>query len=301
MLIRLVWLIYRANSEEAYNSACICVDQLKSKGIKIEKYQSNSNDNLKSLIAEKKNLPDLVIVLGGDGTVLGAARQFSPLKIPILSFNVGGNLGFLTHDRKLLDKNDLLERLINDKFTIEPRMMLHAKIEKSFESKEPVTNDKKHNWALNDFYFRASNDDISPTCNLLLEIDGETVDRYKGDGLIISTPTGSTAYAMATGGSILHPGIEAILVTAICPISLSSRPIVVPAKSKLIIKSTGDINRKVKLWKDGNSCSFLESGDKCIIQRANQDAEMILLNQSPSYYSTLAKKLNWAGSLIYNQ
>ena len=87
---------------------------------------------------------------------------------------------------------------------------------------------KKLYWALNDFYIRAYRDEVSPTCTLELAIDGEVVDKYKGDGLIFSTPTGSTAYAMAAGGPILHPGLQAILVHPICPMSLASRPVVVP-------------------------------------------------------------------------
>ena len=134
-----------------------------------------------------------------------------------------------------------------------------------------------------------------------LEIDGETVDRYKGDGLIIATPTGSTAYAMATGGPILHPGIQAIIVSAICPISLSSRPVVVPAQSRLVIKPVGDRTRRVKLWQDGVSGTLIEPGDSYVIRQAKQQAQMVVLQESPSYYRTLAKKLHWASSITNSQ
>ena len=134
-----------------------------------------------------------------------------------------------------------------------------------------------------------------------LEIDGESVDIYRGDGIILSTPTGSTAYSMATGGPILHPGVEAIIVSAICPISLSSRPIVVPAGARLIIKPLGNKNHRVKIWQDGVGSALITEGEQCIIQKAQHHAQMLILNHSPSYYRTLSQKLHWAGSLANNK
>jgi NAD+ kinase len=151
--------------------------------------------------------------------------------------------------------------------------------------------------AFNDFYFRPCLDEVSPTCLLELEIDGEVVDQYRGDGLIIATPTGSTGYAMAAGGPILHPGIDAIVVNPICPMSLSSRAVVVPPRSRLGVWPLGESNRRVKLWKDGAAATLLEPGDRCVIQQARHHALMVLLDQSPSYYRTLTRKLHWAGSL----
>ncbi len=102
---------------------------------------------------------------------------------------------------------------------------------------------------------------------------------------------------MASGGPILHPDIAAIIVNPICPMSLSSRPVVVPAASRLVITSVGDRPRRVKLWQDGAGGGFIETGDSCVIQRAPQNARMVILHQSPSYYRTLTQKLRWAGSL----
>jgi NAD+ kinase len=151
--------------------------------------------------------------------------------------------------------------------------------------------------ALNDFYFRSCLDEVSPTCLLELEIDGEVVDQFRGDGLIIASPTGSTGYAMAAGGPILHPGIDAIVVNPICPMSLSSRPVVVPPRSQLAVWPLGETSRKVKLWKDGAHATVLEPGDRCIVQRSRHYALMVVLEQSPSYYRTLSRKLHWAGDL----
>ena len=103
---------------------------------------------------------------------------------------------------------------------------------------------------------------------------------------------------MAAGGPILHPEIDAIVVSAICPMSLSSRPIVIPGNSKLVVNALGDQNRKIKLWQDGASGALIQAGDKCIIKKAQHHAQMVVLEQSPSYYRTLTQKLHWAGSLI---
>ena len=102
---------------------------------------------------------------------------------------------------------------------------------------------------------------------------------------------------MASGGPILHPGVEAIIVSPICSMSLSSRPVVVPPTSRLVIKPKGDRTRKVKLWQDGSSSTFLEPGDSCVIQKAPHHARLLILEESPSYYRTLTQKLRWAGSI----
>ncbi len=307
MLLNLVWVIYRANSNHAKTSAANCVDQLKKKGVNVYSGISGpSNDPYPRLFSACKELPDLAIVLGGDGTVLGAARHLAVHKVPILCFNVGGQLGFLTHDEKLLEDENLWDDLLKDHFAIESRMMLEAVLEESpiYEidyqlNSQNIPQEKlTHFWALNDFYFKANLDDSSPTCILELEIDGEAVDQFKGDGLILSTPTGSTAYAMATGGPILHPRVHAIVVSAICPMSLSSRPIVVPASSKIVITPVGETARQVKLWQDGAGGCLLATKQRCIIQKASHEALLIALHQSSSYYRRLTHKLHWASSLF---
>jgi NAD+ kinase len=306
-----IWLIVRAGSQAAQRQARRCADDLKAQGVAVVTATSGLASNpFPGLLATEDQLPDLALVLGGDGTVLGAARHLATLDVPILSFNVGGHLGFLTHERSLLrlgdDNDNLWQRLRADRFALERRMMLEARVIRA-ASREPQTiggvdpdadadGDGPH-LALNDLYFRPCLDEVSPTCLLELEIDGEVVDQYRGDGLIMATPTGSTGYAMAAGGPILHPGIEAIVVNPICPMSLSSRAVVVPPRSHLCVWPLGELSRKVKLWKDGASATVLEPGDRCVVQRSPHPALMVILDQSPSYYRALTRKLHWAGSL----
>ncbi len=302
MKLDLVWIIYKSNSKSAKEEVLKCTESLNKYNIEVKIAEIGKDTNqLPLLISQESKLPDLSIVLGGDGTVLGAARQLSIYKVPILNFNVGGNLGFLTHDKGLLKSHNLWERIENNNFTIENRMMLEGRLKINSNGKS-VENSNIF-WALNDIYFRSYRDEISPTCTLNLEIDGEEVDIYRGDGIVVSTPTGSTAYSMAAGGPILHPSVEGMVVSAICPISLSSRPIVVPSESKLIIKpiGIGEKSNRIKIWQDGVSSTLITESDRCIIQKATHQAKMLILDQNPSYYRTLSQKLHWAGSLKHNK
>jgi NAD+ kinase len=325
MRLERVWLIARSGSQAAQRQSRRCAEDLRRQGVSVVTANSGAaSDPFPGLLASEEHLPDLAVVLGGDGTVLGAARHLGPLAVPILCFNVGGNLGFLTHDRRLLclesepsrrrpgsraadpspgpgpepaasPEPSLWQRLRQDRFALERRMMLQARIHRGDEVECELLD---HHVALNDFYVRPGPDELPPTCVLELEIDGEVVDQYRGDGLIIATPTGSTGYAMAAGGPILHPGIEAIVVNPICPISLSSRALVVPPRSELTLWPLGESSRRVRLWKDGAHAATLEPGDRVVVRRAEHPALMVQLEHSPSYYRTLTHKLHWAGSLI---
>ena len=317
------WLIVRSGSRIAAARADQCAQDLRRLDCEVSVAVSGLARNPFPELLSAGPLPDLALVLGGDGTVLGAARHLAPFQIPLLSFNVGGHLGFLTHDPDLLILSDessqlcLWRRLREDRFALERRMMLEAQVARADQTdlgqatraparaaaampgaaSSGVRRDAEPHAALNDFYLRPCLDEISPTCLLELEIDAEVVDQYRGDGLIIATPTGSTGYAMAAGGPILHPGIEAIVINPICPMSLSSRAVVVPPRSRLTIRPLGDSGRRVRLWKDGAHGTLLEPGDHCVIEKARHPALLVQIEHSPSYYRTLSHKLHWAGSL----
>ena len=301
MRLERVWLIARSGSQAAQRQARRCAADLRAQGVAVVTASSGlARDPYPGLLASEEHLPDLALVLGGDGTVLGAARHLGPLGVPILSFNVGGHLGFLTHDRRLLQLENgagegLWQRLRDDRFALERRMMLEARIDRA----DGVADGGEGPYrALNDFYLRPGLDELSSTCVLELEIDGEVVDQYRGDGLIIATPTGSTGYAMAAGGPILHPGLEGIVVNPICPMSLSSRAVVVPPRAQLCVWPLGETSRRVRLWQDGVRATTLEPGDRAVLRRSDDAALLVVLEQSPSYYRTLTHKLHWAGSLV---
>jgi len=298
MNISLVLIIYRSNSTIAKDTSNYCVNLFSKKGI--DSLRIDSDFDKKSLEGKLKfssKLPDLAIVLGGDGTVLKSVNVLIHFDIPILSFNIGGNLGFLSQDKDFLLNESFLFLIEKDEFLINERNMLQCnKYQNNTQEKEKYLDSKDY-FALNDFYFKSIDNDISPTNQIEIEIDNEKVNEFKGDGLIISSTTGSTAYSMAAGGPIVHPEINAIIVNPICPMSLSSRPIVIPGSSRVIVRLVKKLNSSIQLWKDGSKCSTISCSEYCELKKATTPAKFISLKDSTSYYSTLIKKLDWKGNL----
>ena len=301
MKLTSVWLICRDGTPLSDRWAHLCAEQLGELGVVCHIARSGLNRNpFPDLLAT--GLPDLAVVLGGDGTVLSAARHLASYGVPLLAFNVGGHLGFLTHAPSLLHQgagsgeDSVWQRIRDDRYAITRPMLLEAAVDYGDGRLDYGPPGDLH-LALNDFYLRPGLDDRSPTCRLELAVDGEVVDQYQGDGLIVSTPTGSTGYTLASGGPIVHPAIDAIVVSPICPMSLSSRAVVLPPRARLAIWPLGETGRVVKLWKDGAYAATLHPRQKCILQRARRHGQMLMLEQQPSYFKTLRRKLNWAGSL----
>ena len=297
MKLSLVLIIYKSKSTIAKESAFLCEKLLKSQKIYVIKLASSFEDKtLKTNLKINDYLPDLVIVLGGDGTVLKSSNALFNFNIPILSFNIGGNLGFLTQDKKFLIEKSFIDLIKKDEYKIDERTMLqcnHHQINLIDKKQSKISEF----YALNDFYFKSIETDNSPTNRIKIEINNEKVNEYKGDGLIISSATGSTAYSMAAGGPIVHPLINAFVINAICPMSLSSRPIVIPDNSKVVIKNINKDHNYLQLWKDGTKCLTLDENDYCEIIKAPKPVKMVFLNDNISYYSTLIKKLEWRGNL----
>ena len=236
MNLSLVLIIYRSNSLTAKEASIFCNKALKDRNIKSKRIESDfDNNQLESYFYNLAALPDLVIVLGGDGTVLKSANALVNYDIPILSFNIGGNLGFLTQEKDFLFDQSFIKILEKEEFIIDFRNRLHCDVY-SYEKNRERTLLKSYD-ALNDFYFKSVEEDISPTNQIQIEIDNEKVNEYKGDGLIISSSTGSTAYSMAAGGPIVHPSINAFVINPICPMTLASRPIIIPDTSKVVIRA----------------------------------------------------------------
>ena len=296
MKLSLVLIIYRSNSSIAKESSIFCENALKDKNIKSDSIESDfEKEQIENYFCNLISLPDLVIVLGGDGTVLKSANALVKYDIPLLCFNIGGNLGFLTQEKDFLYDKSFIEILEKEEYTIDFRNRLHCEV-------FSIENYKKGKIiqsfdALNDFYFKSVEEDISPTNQIEIEIDNEKVNEYKGDGLIVSSSTGSTAYSMAAGGPIVHPSINAFVINPICPMSLASRPIIIPDTSKVIIRAVQKNKRKIKLWKDGIKCMTIKESDYCEINKLTKPCKMITFDKSNSYYIKLIKKLEWKGDL----
>jgi NAD+ kinase len=227
-----------------------------------------------------KHKPNLVIVLGGDGTLLAAARAFARTTVPILSVNLGA-LGFLT-EIPLSDLYPTLEDWCNNCADIEIRSMMHA---------EHIRDGKVlREWdALNDVVVAKGT--IARMGDFSVEIDGQAVATFRADGIIVSTPTGSTAYNLAANGPIVMSSVNALLVTPICPHLLTIRPIVTPGESTVDVRVVG-VPNEIYLTVDGQEAIELQLGDYVHCRRS--DASVRLLRHKPNgLFSVLRSKLKW--------
>ena len=296
MKLSLVLIIYRSDSSIALEASKFCEEVLKTKNIKSNRIESDFHkDEIEKYLCNSEFQPDIGIVLGGDGTFLKCANALANYDIPLLSINIGGNLGFLTQEKDFLFDKSFIEILENEEYIIDSRNRLNCNV--CISERSPEKKIIKSYDALNDFYFKSVEEDISPTNQIQIEIDNEKVNEYKGDGLIISTSTGSTAYSMAAGGPIVHPSIDAMIINPICPMSLASRPIVIPNTSRVIIKPVKKSKGEIKLWRDGQKCMTIKETFYCEIKKSKSPCKIIKFKKSTNYYNTLIKKLDWKGDL----
>jgi NAD+ kinase len=230
--------------------------------------------------AELVGAVDLLIVLGGDGTLLATARTLTRAPIPILAVNVGG-LGFLT----VITRDELysaLERVLEGNFRTECRVRIDAEVIRAGERISSFL-------ALNDVVLNKAA--IARVLDFELAIDGEFISTYKADGLIVSTPTGSTAYSLAAGGPVVAPTVQAFLVTPICAHTLSNRPIVLPDTAQIEVRVTSQ-EESVFLTVDGQVGIAVRSGDCVCMKKAAAPIE-IIRPSNKSYFEILRAKLKW--------
>lgn len=224
--------------------------------------------------------PALVIVLGGDGTLLGAARTFASTGTPILSVNLGF-LGFLTEVR-LADLYATLEGWRSKCHSLDVRSMLHAEVWRA--GKHMCSYE-----ALNDVV--VSKGDIARMGEFAVELDGKSVAQFRADGVIVSTPTGSTAYTLAANGPILTPDVDALVVTPVCPHLLTLRPIVVRGDSRVTARVVAIPNRAL-LTVDGQKAVEMELGDEVRCARSRYTVNLVRLSES-GFFEALRNKLSW--------
>lgn len=223
---------------------------------------------------------DLVLVLGGDGTMIATARLMADEEVPVLGVNYGG-LGYLTEFR-IEELYDALEMILADNFRLDKRVMLSVELHRGDQI---VT----HNRVLNDVVINKS------ALARIIEIDtflnSQFVSSFRADGLIVSTPTGSTAYNLSAGGPIIFPSMNAVVLTPICPFTLSNRPLVVPddAVIELLLKTA---HEEVSLTLDGQVGFPLAVNDRVIIRKSRTTFNLIQPSNR-NYFDVLRDKLRW--------
>ncbi len=278
-----IGIIYKHNFEPARVAALELESWLRDKGASVFSEEVSTKEK-----GVGWSNVDWVVVLGGDGTLLGAARKVGKYGVPILGVNIGG-LGFLT-EIPLKRLYPAIEMMLKGQLEIESRLMLETKVQR--KGKEI-------------FLFQVLNDVVinkgalSRIIDLDVYINDQFLTTFRADGLIISTPTGSTAYNLSAGGPILYPTMASFILTPICPFTLTNRPIILPDSDNIYIMMGKESDEKVKLTFDGQVGFDFFYGDKVIIHKSK---ERIRLVKSPdqTYFEILRTKLMWGG-VTYNK
>ncbi len=309
MDLNLVVIAYKEGNTDSKAACQSCAEQLRHRGITVLTAPTGVYHNPYPVFLEATDQPiDLAVVLGGDGSTLAAARYLSPHGIPILSIKSGGHLGFLSQSDRIL-KQDPWDRLAEDRFALQQRMMLQAQIfeQTQLGQGDPIPDKGHHKgtpiseifFAFNEFCLKPTTQTRLISSIMELEVNGQLLDQYHGDGVLVATPTGTTSYTVAANGPIIHPSLEVLTITPICPLSLSSRPIVISGQCTVDIWPLSDPEGLTRLWSDGVLAQSVNPGQWVEVKQAPHKVKLIILEDNLSYYRTLREKLQWAGSRIH--
>ncbi|MGQ0585832.1 MAG: NAD(+) kinase [Gammaproteobacteria bacterium] len=224
---------------------------------------------------------DLAVVVGGDGTLLNAGRTLAPAGVPILGVNAG-RLGFMV-DVAPGDVRSALDEVLKGRYLREPRLMLSATLRRGRRTRGPFL-------AINDVVIR--NQAAVRMLEFETWLDDEFISLHRADGLIVATPTGSTAYALSGGGPVLHPGLDALAVVPICPHTLSDRPVVIGSDRAVRLVLAGARGTRAMCTADGQHNETVSAGDQVEITRASAVLELIH-PRNYKYFNILRNKLHW--------
>lgn len=282
--IKKIGIITKTSSPHAPEMMDRLVPWLKEKGVSVaiqQEYGGLVTDGVRALDNEGiSGEADIILVLGGDGTLLSVARLVEGSDIPLLGVNLG-SLGFLT-ELGLDEIYPAMEQVLRGDFTIEERLRLDVDL---------YRNEKRigQYMVLNDVVINKGA--LARIIDLATYVDGKLVTTYMADGLIVSTPTGSTAYSLAAGGPIIEPTLDVIVVSPICPHTLTNRPLVVPGNSNIDLHLASD-SGKVYLTLDGQEGTQLEKDDRVNVSASSKRVKLIRTG-ARSFFEVLAAKLHW--------
>ncbi|MGB5295892.1 MAG: NAD(+)/NADH kinase [Thermoanaerobaculia bacterium] len=280
---RRIAVIAKRVSREALETAVELAHWLRRRqlGVALEETILEAHPELQAEAFDRSEVYDLVVVLGGDGTLLSVARNLAD-SIPILGVNMG-NLGFLTEVPRSELYPSLMRFLAGD-YGVDERALLDVTLKRASGEEVPYR-------VLNDAVINKSA--LARIIELVVTVDGHRVATYRSDGLIISTPTGSTAYNLAAGGPILNPMLPVVVVTPICPHTLTLRPIVVPDSGSVEIRLETS-HEEVYLTLDGQEGTQIEFGDTISLRRS-EDVVRLIKTSDRTFYDSLRDKLRWGG------
>ncbi len=227
---------------------------------------------------------DLIVTLGGDGTLLRGARMVAAHRAPVLGINLG-HLGFLT-SIAVPEIDHAIAQLFNGEYWIDERMTLNVTVERK------DGGDSENFLALNDAVVHKGGLARIVRLTVELEPDRLAIGSYNADGVILATPTGSTAYSLSAGGPIVFPSVDCIVTTPICPHSLVVRPIVLPASAVVAVRAVGPAEGLI-LTVDGQDGAELQPGDRVVVRRGPHSVKLVRFKDA-NFFSTMRKKLHWA-------
>ncbi len=287
--IRRVGVLIKPHQPEAVGTICRLLEWLSERGIKLvagprverERIEAETGCAVETLEhAELAATVDMIVVLGGDGTMIATARMLGDHEVPVLGINYG-TLGYLT-ELRVEEMIPALESILKGNYRLDQRVMLAAQV---FRGEEKMLHER----VLNDVVISKSA--LARIIEIETWINKQFVNCFRADGLIISTPTGSTAYNLSAGGPIVYPSMNAVVITPICPHTLSNRPLVVPddVEIELILKTPQE---DVALTLDGQVGLPLVVEDRVLIRKSRTSFNLIQAD-SRNYFEVLRGKLRW--------
>ncbi len=287
--IKRIGVIVKPHQPDALETLCRLTEWLNQRGITIvgppaiERERIEHETGCAVKVVNEDELAqqvDLMLVLGGDGTMIATARMIGDAQVPVIGVNYGG-LGYLA-EFPLEELFPALESILAGPFCVEQRLMLRVEL---WRGEELVTRNR----VLNDVVVNKSA--LARIVEIEAYLNDQFVNLFRADGLIVATPTGSTAYNLSAGGPIIYPSMHAIVITPICPFTLSNRPLVVPDESIIKVRLVTE-NEEVALTLDGQVGFPLTAGDRVVIRKSNSAFNLV---QPPTrnYFDVLRNKLKW--------
>jgi NAD+ kinase len=287
--IKRIGVVVKPHQPDALETLCRLTEWLVAKGIQLVGLSEIAHEQIKNKtgceveIVKDDQLAssvDLILVLGGDGTMIAAARIISDTEVPVIGVNYGG-LGYLA-EFPIEELFAALESILAGQYKLQKRVMLAVEL---WRGAELLTRNR----VLNDVVVNKSA--LARIIEIEAYLDDQFVNTFRADGLIVATPTGSTAYNLSAGGPVIYPSMNAVVITPICPFTLSNRPIVVPDESKIDVRLITD-KEDVALTLDGQVGFPLEAGDRIVIRKSRTTFNLV---QPPNrnYFDVLRDKLKW--------
>jgi NAD+ kinase len=287
--IKRIGVVVKPHQPDALETLCRLTEWLVAKGIQLVGLSEIAHEQIKNKtgcvveIVKDDQLAssvDLILVLGGDGTMIAAARIISDTEVPVIGVNYGG-LGYLA-EFPIEELFAALESILAGQYKLQKRVMLAVEL---WRGAELLTRNR----VLNDVVVNKSA--LARIIEIEAYLDDQFVNTFRADGLIVATPTGSTAYNLSAGGPVIYPSMNAVVITPICPFTLSNRPIVVPDESKIDVRLITD-KEDVALTLDGQVGFPLKAGDQIVIRKSRTTFNLV---QPPNrnYFDVLRDKLKW--------